>query len=447
MRLLELKSLLEAELTASQLNKAPERLQTFVNKIATRDPFELNTGGTVIIDPTEATRIQQLIDTNKFGGSIKLKVEGGVPISLGALKKTPEFGSTGGGGKLSNRGEIAEGILGAAMFAKLSARINGVIDVVKADDIWATIDSLQVTNFKTGSGKPAASGEYQTVVKDKSKAVVNDEVRFTLRLKGPAYADILDKTKRHMLSDLILSALAYANSARAQKFSEHFFLNGKPDVINVVSDGVSGEGDRKTDVEVYVTDPKTGKRNKYQLNISLKVDSDQVGQVGGWKFEKMQELWNHLAVTIDAYKPDYDRILKNKGTDAAIEFVYRKAGELLNELLTGLWDREEYMYIQELVKGINFFSTFNDPSVEVVSLGSKGKYKVMKFDQLEDKLKDIQLTAKYNETAKRPQVDIFDANTGQHFMQIRHKIEAGGAVRRNYIEKGPLLSELTDITD
>lgn len=437
----------EGSLSAPELNKSPDRLQTFVDKIATRSPFELTNKQTVIIDPSEAARMLQLINSNRFAGAISLKTEDGDVISIKSLQKTPEFGSTGGENKLANRGEIAEGILGAAMFAKLTSRMNGTIGVVNPSDVWGVIDSLKVTNFNTGSGKTAASGEYQTVVKDHSKKVVNDEVVFTLRLKGPAYADILDKTKRHMLSDLVLSAIAYANSARANKFSEHFFLNGKPDIINVISDGVSGEGDRKTDVEVYVTDRITGEKNMYQLNISLKVDSDQVGQVGGWKFEKMQALWNHLAINVDAYKPNYDEILKSEGPEAAVESTYRTAATILDDLLTGIYDQEEYKYIQELVKGINFFSTFNDPSVEVVSFGTKGKYKVMKFDKLEDKLKDIELTAKYIDTAARPQVDIFDANTGQLFLRIRHKIEKGGATRRNLIEKGPLLSELTDITD
>jgi hypothetical protein len=436
MRLLELKSLLEAsDLSAGELSKRNfEKLSTFIAKVNAKKPFALIAGGDVIIDSSEASRLQKLADDGQLRGAISVKTNKGTK-PLSSLAKTAEFGGTGlSADKVANRGEIAEGILGAAMFAKLSARINSGIGNVGGPEVWAVIDQL----------KSSGADSYSIDVKDKGKTVVNDKIQFTLRLKAAPYRDIMNPEKRKLLNDLLSSALAYANSARAQEYSEYFFLNGKPDIINVVSDGVSGEKTRKTDVEVYVTDPVTGRVDKRKLNISLKADSDQMGQVGGKTFEKMNELWSKFGILIDSYETEYNQILDRDGADAAIQFIYRQADMLLKQLLSGDFDDEEYMYLRKFFNGIDYFATLNDPSVELVSFEG-GKHKVLKFSQLAKKLNKIDLDSVYNETTKNPRVDIVDRNSGKIFLSIRHKTEDMGKVRRNYIEKGPLLSELAGI--
>lgn len=436
MRLLELKSLLEAsDLSAGELSKRNfEKLSTFIAKVNDKKPFTLIAGGEVVIDPSEATRLQQLADTGQLKGAISVKTNKGTK-PLSSLAKTAEFGGTGlSADKVANRGEIAEGILGAAMFAKLSARINSGIGNVGGPEVWAVIDQL----------KSSGTDSYSIDVKDKGKTVVNDKIQFTLRLKAAPYRDIMNPEKRRLLNDLLSSALAYANSARAQEYSEYFFLNGKPDIINVVSDGVSGEKTRKTDVEVYVTDPVTGRVDKRKLNISLKADSDQMGQVGGKTFDKMNELWSKFGILIDSYETEYNQILDKDGADASIQFIYRQADMLLKQLLSGDFDDEEYMYLRKFFNGIDYFATLNDPSVELVSFEG-GKHKVLKFSQLAKKLNKIDLDSVYNETTKNPRVDIVDRNSGKIFLSIRHKTEDMGKVRRNYIEKGPLLSELAGL--
>ena len=436
MRLLELKELIEAsDLSAGELSKRNfEKLSTFIQKVNAKQPFALIAGGEVIIDKSEAKRLQDLADSGQLRGSISVQTNKG-PTALSKLAKTAEFGGTGlSADKVANKGEIAEGILGAAMFAKLSARINTGIGNVGGPEVWAVIDQLK------GSGQDS----YSVELKDKGQTLVNDKIKFTLRLKAAPYRDIMDPSKRKLLNDLLASALAYANSQRAQEYSEHFFLNGKPDIINVVSDGVSGEKTRKTDVEVYVTDPATGRVDKRKLNISLKAGSDQMGQVGGATFDKMVELWSKFGIMVDSYKDEYEKAYADKGADYAVEFIYREADQLLKQLLSGDFDDEEYMYLRKFFNGIDYFATLNDPSIELVSFEG-GKHKVLKFSQLAKKLKQIDLDSIYNESVKNPRIDIVDRNSGKIFLSVRHKTEDMGKVRRNYIEKGPLLSELAGI--
>jgi hypothetical protein len=436
MRLLEIKSLLEASnLSPAELAKRNyEKLGILIAKITDNGTFELVDGSKVKIKPEEAERLQQLADEGTLRGAISVQTNKGLK-PLSSFAKTAEFGGTGlTADKVANRGEIAEGILGAAMFAKLSARVSSGIGNVGGPEVWAVIDQLKNTG----------EDNYSIEVKDKGRTVVNDKIQFTLRLKAAPYRDIMDPKKRPLLNDLLASALAYANSTRAQEYSEYFFMNGKPDIINVVSDGVSGEKTRKTDVEVYVTDPKTGRVDKRKLNISLKAGSDQMGQVGGSEFSKMKELWAKFGILIDSYEAEYNEIYQDQGADAAIEFIYRQADMLLKQLLSGDYDDEEYMYVRKFINGIDYFATLNDPSIELVSFES-GHYKVLKFSQLAKKLKQINLDSVYNESTKNPRVDIIDKNSGKIFLTVRHKTENNGKVRRNYIEKGPVLSELASI--
>jgi hypothetical protein len=77
-----------------------------------------------------------------------------------------------------------------------------------------------------------------------------------------------------------------------------------------------------------------------------------------------------------------------------------------------------------------------------------GNYEVLSFANLEKKLKNIDLDARYNDKAANPQIEIYDINSGMQLFRIRskkEKVKGGKWYIRNYIEKGPLLSELTSI--
>jgi len=453
MKFLEVK-LLEAGLSAGELTKYPavsiggrepetqwKRLNTFLAKIKEGEPFKLTDDSEVTVAAEEG---QKLIDAITAGDtrSIKLKTSAGI-IPLSKFQKTAEFGGTGGDSseKISNKGEVAEGILGASLFAKLLARVGGKIKVISGDDIWRVIDTLKETK----------EDHYQVKVKDAAKNVVNDSIQYTLKLKKGPYTDIMDPAKRALLTDLINSAVEYANSPDAQEYSEYFYLNGKPDIIHVITDGISESTTKKSDIEVVITDPKTGKQTHQQLNLSVKAGSEQIGQVGsgkpGEEFSTQQEMWDRFGLDMMPFKEEFEKSKKEEGLLNAIELLYRHADMFLQELLTGDYDDAEYLFIKDVAKAIDYFATLNDPNVILVSM-EKGTYEVLSFANLESKLKEVDLSSRYRETTATPQVEIFDKNTGSILLKIRTKRETtkgGGTYIRNYIEKGPLLKELASI--
>lgn len=449
MRLLELK-LTEAALDFGELTKYmddnPEptqwyRLNIFLNKILKSEPFDLVDGTTALVDKSEYQRMLSAFNSGKLPRGFTLSTDKG-PLALSKFFKSNELGGKGGGGSgLSNKGEISEGILGASLFAKLIARTRGKIDTITSDDIWNVIDTLNQTQ----------EDHYGVKVKDASKSVVNDSIQYTLKLKPGPYADLMNETKRALVTSVVNSAVAYANSADANAYAEYFYLNGKPDVIHVITDGITGSTTKKSDIEVVVTDPKTGKATRQQLNISLKAGSDQIGQVGqgelGEEFDAQKKLWNAFGIDIESSRNKFNQEIKRTDLVKAIELIYRDAATFLQDLLAGSFDDAEYLFLKDLVKGIDYYATLNDPTVILVSL-ERGDYEVMSFANLEKQLKNIDLDAAYNEKSATPQVEIFDRNTGLQLFRLRTKRETkkgGGIYLRNYVEKGPLLKQLTSI--
>ena len=452
MRLLDLKQLNEAHLDIDELKKYEDevpnptpyvRANKFLSKINKNEEFELVGGQKVIIKPEEYNKLLKLFNSDTVKGqTVNIQLANGEIKRLTQFQKTTELGGKGGGGAgLANRGEAAEGILGASLFAKLIARTRGKIDTINPTNIWNVIDTLRQTQ----------EDHYSVEIKDATKNVAKDSIQFTLKLKPGPYKDIMDPKKRSLLTSEINSAVAYANSPDAQEYCEYFYLNGKPDIIHVITDGISGSTTKKSDVEVVTTDPTTGKSVRQQLNISLKAGSDQMGQVGqgekGQEFDAQKKLWMSFGIDIESSRKEFDTLVAKQGLPAGIETIYRDATVFLQDLLAGSFDDAEYLFLKDLVKGIDYFATLNDPTVLLVSFEG-GNYEVLSFANLGKKLKNIDLDARYNDKAANPQIEIYDINSGMQLFRIRskkEKVKGGKWYIRNYIEKGPLLSELTSI--
>jgi hypothetical protein len=455
MRFNEIITLLEANLAPSQLAKDPARLETLFSKIKSGSPFTLQDGTPVVIDKEEYVRLKQLVDDGKFGGRVNVNTNKGIK-GLGDFLKTAEFGGVAeqdDPNKVSNKGNISEGMLGAALFAKLKNRVNGTIGAITENDLWTVIDTLKQTG----------SEEYSVDVKDATKEVVNDHIVYVLKLDPGPYNDLMNSDKRKILASIATSCVKFVNSPYGDEYAKHFYLNGKPDVIKVVTDGISsnkGEGARKTDVEVSVTDAKTGIRSEKVLNLSLKAGASQFGQVGAGTLKATkgqrtpikaaEELFGRLGVDVSNLEAVYHDTWQ-KDPVRAVEGMYRGAAKVLERALRGDFDSEEYKMIKNVASFINYHATYNDDSVLLVAL-DKGDYDVLSFAKMEPKLKEIDLEARYREDLANPQIDIYDANdplasssnsTKPILLSIRFKPSSSGS--KHLIMGGGVLKKVTSV--
>jgi hypothetical protein len=340
-------------------------------------------------------------------------------------------------GKIANRGETAEGILGAAMFAKFTKReADEDIGTVTPQDISGVLDSLQQTG----------EDQYQVEVEDFDNEHA-DVISFVLRLKSGPYQDLMDPEKRPLLASEFSSAAAYVNSSDAERYSKYFYINGRSDQIVIMADGVTGEKEQKTDVWVYVTD-EDGNPRKLRLNTSLKVGGvKQFGQVGGDKDDTQQTLWNYFGINVRPALADFKSKMKSEGPRAALGQVYEYATDQLNQELEKSKPKDKAKILDSIATGITHFATLGDPNVELVDF-SDGGFKILRFNKLVDRLKDTDLEATYVTDKTWPEVVIHErGNPKNKLLTIRMKVENkpnGGIYVRNYIEKGPLLEKLTE---
>lgn len=339
--------------------------------------------------------------------------------------------------KVANKGEIAEGILGAAMFSKFTKRqANEEIGQVTPQDITNVLDRLKQTS----------EDMYQVAVRDADNEFA-DTVTFLLRLKTGPYRDLMDPAKRQLLANEYASAAGYVNSAMAERYSKYFYLNGKADDIAILADGAASETEKKADVWVAVKD-KNGNMRQLRLNTSLKIGGvKQFGQVGGSTVESMQKLWSYFDIDVSDYVDLYNKKL-SKDQIEALGFMYKKIAAHLAAKLSGADAGDEVQFVNKLAHAVTYFATLGDPSVELVDF-DKGGFKILRFKNLEHKLKTVDLTASYIATKATPEIVIHEVgNPKNALISIRAKREtkkSGEIYVRNLIEKGRLLEELTRV--
>ena len=161
----------------------------------------------------------------------------------------------------------------------------------------------------------------------------------------------------------------------------------------------------------------------------------------------MIKLWNYFGVDITPYIPNYEAKLA-KDQFGALEYMYRSIAEQLSQELAGDNDTEEAKFITNISNAVSYFATLGHKNVELVDF-SKGGFKILRFNDLVQKLRNVNLTATYKESKGRPEIGIHDvANPKRELLSVRVKIEnrlSGEQYVRNVIEKGPLLEELTTV--
>lgn len=429
-----------AKLSISELNKR-SNIDIFAQKIATSSPFELDAGGEVVIGykTKKATQDfaksilsgkESFLSTLKKGSSIMLPVVNGGTVSLSALKKTGEFGSTGGGGKsIGNRGDIAEGILGAA----ITARFVNKNEAISVADVYKILKQMKRAP-SPGKGQ-VRNTVYDSINADKFTV---DKVEFYLSLADANMKGLETSTNWGSLADIFNSAVKYVNGIAIRKWSKLLYENNQFNNIQVISDGLGGQTTTKVDVRVMVDGKPT------DVNISLKAgDVKQFGQVGGTDFDKQVELWKSLlGIDVKSLEKQYKTLIGNKNVNGALYLTYNYAKEAFNKAMASKEKRKKG--IVTLSSGVVYYATLREEEVTLVQLVSK-EAKVYNFDALESALTNKTLIANIVDSAGKPKMVIQEVGTKKILLEIRVKSENrpnGQVYIRNYVEKGSLMGEL-----
>lgn len=340
--------------------------------------------------------------------------------------------------KLPNKGDTAEGLLGAALFAKLLKRQGDKIGQITTDDVWNIFDNLN----------PVTENDYMVTSEDLGGAT--DTIWFKLKVKNTVKRALEEPSLRKSITNWMLSPVNYVNSPEGTDYAQEFYKNGTPDEIGVISDGLSAQKDKKTDVVTAVRDPETNTIKREIMPVSLKAGADQFAQHSGGKWQAMQTMFSLLGVDLSSVAnlaSEYEGYQQRDEQIKAASEVYKKASAMINAKFTN--DASEAQFIQTVAKALRFWATSDDDQVYVVSFGSRGKYDVLQFSQasLLPAMKNLKLRARFI-PGDNPKIEVYDQNSNSMLFSIRTYMQQQqkGQYQRNVIEKGPLLGKIADAT-
>ena len=285
-----------------------------------------------------------------------------------------------------NRGDVGEGVLGAALVAKFINRPK----TLKDSNVRLTkqmIDKVLDDIFR----RATHSKEYK--VNDilvKQHKISIDKINFSINLPSAAAELLSSKEDRKVVYDLYESSIEYIEETWMKEILI-FATNGQIDSVDISSDGVGDQKGTKADIKLKVN----GK--DYSRQISLKVKGgDQFFQVSGHEFEKQKTLWSDiLKLDMKSMESKYTTALKNY--DKSQFFLSRedKRVEAVKDMLknaTAIVYREAAKQMQAKVKSKDsaFFinlatlvfqgATKGNETIELVSLAN-GKFKQLRFNK------------------------------------------------------------------
>lgn len=393
----------------------------------------------LVIVPQDTPSDVQVPLTKATPASFKLKRANGQVVELQGTESGIESSLNGLGPaidaskpeqqKMPNKGDTAEALLGAAMFAKLIKREKGHIGNITTDDVWAVFDEL----------KPVSDTDWVVEKKDLGGAV--DKIWFGLKVKGFVRNALSNPDIRKKLTGWAMSPVNYVNSKEGQDYADQFYKNGQPDEIGVLSDGLSEQASRKSDVYTVVRDPETGQIAKELLPISLKAGAEQFAQHSGSNWKAMETMFGKIGLLLDdSVKMAYEADQKAGNQIKAATEVYKVVVDIFNSRIRT--DKDEAAFIEKFTGALRSWATSDNDNVRLVSFGSKGSYEVLRFDNLLPKMQTIDLKAEFV-PGENPKILFKDDKQGVLF-SIRTYLQQGkkGFYQRNVIEKGPLLSKL-----
>lgn len=362
-----------------------------------------------------------------------------IPLETTDTKvKTITIGSLNKPNVKYNLGDMAEGVVGAAITARFIYK-NRNINSSLVFGVLRALAKSGTTNYPGKKGKQVE----RTFKSANQNPKIMDDVRCFISLAEVNMMALLARNNEVILKEYVDSAVKYANSNNVKKWAKLVYENNRYDKIEVLSDGLGGQKTTKVDVSVKITNDKK-ELLPVDILVSLKAgDVKQFGQVSGAEFEKQEELWEQLfgyKSNIGSLKNKYDKLMfVDKKPDEAVFLVYSTVTKLLVRDLRSKPDK----VLQSLSKAINYFATLNEENVTLVQVGG-GKAKVYKFDDIYNAISGRQYTAEIKTGASGlPTIIIKSGRDSLIQFRVKQEFKSDGSPYiRNYIEKQSLLGDL-----
>ena len=377
----------------------------------------------------------------------------------------------------ANRGDIAEGIMGAALTAKflkrqLGQNKNNMPKIVEKD-----IDDV-LKNFFRGSsfkkfvrdvpqpidipeGVPYGR-ETETTINIVRELLYRDQVVFKLTLPKGAMDFLSKQTNRNEVRDIYKRAIKYANNDFTFiREANRLATNSKNDKILVDADGVSNQLETKVDIGLFANGRKIGKQ------ISLKTESGrQFDQVIGFGIAEFDKLFlDRLGIIVDGnVKNAVNNYIKEFNVTDAFSFRAQTSKDVTGSVWASKLKKAATIYYKgaeskiktqinsvsfrrKLAATIRYGATRGDEDVQLVKFaGAQGTYSERTFGpEFENAIENADLEVVSNFT-DNPTIKI---NSNKKLLvQFRARVDStklkdGYKLKvKQLLEAGPRLFEL-----
>ena len=354
----------------------------------------------------------------------------------------------------ANRGDIAEGIMGAALTAKFIKRQLGQtirdLPQVNATDV----DAVLAKFFRSGGTysktvrdvpkpfdfiPPDFPGDrIETTVNIVRELMFSDKVIFKLTLPQAAMDFLSKQSNRTQVRDIFERAIRYANNDPTFiREANRLATNAKNDKILVDADGVSNQLETKVDIGLYANGRKIGKQ------ISLKTESgrqfDQVIGFGIAEFDKLFD--NNMGIIVDgSVKNEVNNYIKQFNVTDAFSFRAQTSKDVTGSVWATKLKKAATIYykgaekvIKTQIDALNFRrklantirvgATRGDQDIQLVKFaGAQGSYSERTFGpEFEDAIENADLSVVSNFT-DNPTIKINSNN--KLLVQFRARVDA-----------------------
>jgi hypothetical protein len=483
MRFQEFKTILtESNLAFGEIRKDYGKyVVAIINKIRGNkelivDPSAKSTyGDTVTIEPAEAQRMQTAFfgdispedheNLNTQGErnllipkdinaakNFRLKIKGSdQTIGIGKLYKSPDLNA----GKGFNTGDVAEGVLGAAVTAKF---INRGRPITERDiaNVIAGFSSIEEMKSNKKGVITAKAG--------------NDQITFRLVLNKTSFEALYDAASKDKyapeMKGLFLSGVEYANTDDDVKNAIAKVVDDeRPNEVSVNSDGVADQKGTKADLFLNI--------DGEVINLlSLKAgDVKQFGQGSGYSYEKLKDFFDKtFGINIDSRLiKQAEKTGSNQKSYAdtmtggarenfeAIKAIYKDIYQEIQDEISGNTN-SEVVFLQRMYNGIFYHATRNDPNVSMVIMKARpnapGFAKLTFGEELRKAMEQFDLKIKMQDNP--PKIQIYGVPVGEDaksltgtdlLLQIRSNLKGDSSEGyvRNIVEMGGLLKTIAKV--
>ena len=444
------------------------RMGIFIQKCLDGESHQLKNAKTAVITGMTAWNIidkktgerQQEI-TGNFGSDIKTDKDfrkfmkpaknntrfitsKGEEVPLSQFIKTEEYK---GGRADYNKGNVAELIFAAAIFARFTTRTKRVME----DDIKKIIFDRRV---KANPGNMIEMAPNKGIK-------IKDKVELKWGMSGNNHRAVLNPDLWPVWSladnsgdNIVAASCNYANSANVTSWSNLVYENGSYNEITILAEGEDDQKETKVDVRVTITD-QDGNPEPVNINVSLKKGNvGQFGQFGGVTYDVQKEVWgSSFGIEPPLEKTKYESyfVTKDHTTDTAIAFqeMYKAVVPVVKKMFDD--PKSNTKMVQTFANFLSQQVTLGEKNVTLVSL--KKDYAVeynlnnvtKMLENLDFDFEYYEQTAQAEDALNLPAININCKIKGEiatkTLLTIRAK-RGEGTYYRNIFEKKALFTDL-----